>query len=92
MTTATPNDLPATRPPARARLLTVASYDVALDLTDGAGAPGSGTFRSTSTIRFSCSEPGASTHLDLTAPSVRSIVLNGQDVDPATAFDGNRIR
>ncbi len=92
MTTATPNDLTRDEAAIRARLLTVASYDVALDLTDGAGAPGSGTFRSTSSIRFSCSEPGASTHIDLTAPSVRSIVLNGQDVDPATAFDGNRIR
>ncbi|MCY7366283.1 MAG: aminopeptidase N [Frankiaceae bacterium] len=92
MTTATPNDLTRDEAATRARLLTVAAYDVALDLTDGAGAPGSGTFRSTSTIRFSCSEPGASTHVDLTAPSVRSIVLNGQDVDPATAFDGNRIR
>ncbi|CAN5197180.1 aminopeptidase N [soil metagenome] len=92
MTTATPNDLTRDEAATRARLLTVASYDVALDLTDGAGAPGSGTFRSATTVRFSCTEPGASTHLDLTAPAVRSIVLNGQDVDPATAFDGNRIR
>jgi aminopeptidase N len=86
----TQNNLTRAEATERARLLTVASYDVALDLTDGAGAPGERTFRSTSTVRFTCAEPGSSTHLDLTAPSVRSITLNGSPVDVA-AFDGNRI-
>ena len=31
----------------RARLLEVTGYDIALDLTDGHGNPGDGTFRST---------------------------------------------
>jgi len=75
---------------ARARLLTVQSYDVELDLTDGSGAPGEGTFRTTTVVRFSCTEPGAATHLDLTAPTVHEAVLNGRALD-AAAFDGNRL-
>jgi len=75
----------------RARLLTVQSYDVALDLTDGAGSPGEGTFRTTTTVRFSCTEPGAATHLDLTAPAVAEVLLNGEPLDVAATFDGNRI-
>jgi len=73
----------------RARLLEVASYDVVLDLTDGAGAPGETTFRTTSTLRFACSEPGAATYVDLTAPAVREVRLNGELVEPD--FDGNRL-
>ena len=39
----------------RARLLSVESYDVELDLTDGSGEkPGEGTFRSRTTARFRC--------------------------------------
>ena len=40
-------------------------------------------------IRFSASEPGASTFLDLTAPTLLSATLNGQPVDD---FDGNRLQ
>src|SRR3954452_7478005 len=48
----------------RARLLSVAGYDVHLDLTS---APtDSPIFRSTSTARFSCTEPGSTTHIDIT--------------------------
>jgi aminopeptidase N len=46
---AAPNNLTRDEAAERARLLTVASYDVELDLTDGAGAPGEGTFLSRST-------------------------------------------
>ena len=89
MNSATPNNLTRDEAAARAGLLAVASYDVHLDLTDGSGAPGEGTFATTSTIRFTCSEPGAGTHLDLTAPQVDEVVLNGEVVD--APFDGNRI-
>jgi aminopeptidase N len=76
----------------RARLLDVTSYDVQLDLTDGSGEkPGEDTFGSTTTIRFTSTEPGASTYLDLTAPSVTAITLNGGALDPGAVFDGNRI-
>jgi len=70
----------------RAAVLSVDSYDIDLDLT--VEGP---TFASTTVIRFGCSEPGLSTFVDLVAPSVAKITLNGDDVDPATAFDGTRI-
>ncbi|UQA95385.1 aminopeptidase N [Streptomyces halobius] len=76
----------------RGRLLSVDRYDVALDVRsavrhDGAAA----TFRSLTTIRFRCAEPGASTFADLLAPSVTSVTLNGRALDPAVVFDGTRI-
>ena len=69
----------------RARLLTVQSYQVDLDLTAGET-----TFGSATTVRFTCSNPGSDTFIDLTAPEVTEIVLNGAAVDPG-AFDGHRI-
>ncbi|MGZ6792146.1 MAG: aminopeptidase N, partial [Mycobacteriales bacterium] len=76
----------------RARLLAVSSYDVELDLTDGAGEkPGETTFRSRSVVRFACTEPGASTYLDLTATALLSATLNGTALDGG-AFDGNRLQ
>jgi aminopeptidase N len=69
----------------RARLLTVQSYHVDLDLSDGET-----TFSSATTVHFTCTSPGAATFIDLTAPQVREIVLNGTAVDPS-AFDGHRI-
>ena len=85
------NDLRRDEAQERARLLEVARYDVELDLTDGGGRPGEGTFRSRTTIRFRCTEPGAGTHLELTAPSVHGVELNGRSLDVADVFDGNRI-
>ena len=70
----------------RAGLLDVDSYDVALDLTDGAGGPGEGTFRSTTTVRFTCRTPGASTFVDLRGATIRSAVLNGRSLD-VSSFD-----
>ena len=68
---------------ARAELLAVESYDVDLDLTDGAGGPRRATFRSTTTVRFTAAEPGASTFIDLVAAGVRSATLNGRELDVA---------
>jgi aminopeptidase N len=65
----------------RARLLEVLTYDVSLDLTDGDGKPGEQTYRSRSEIRFTCTEPGASTFIEVAADSVESATLNGIDVD-----------
>src|SRR5207244_8693522 len=45
------------------------------------------TFNSATVARFSCAEPGASTFIDILAPQVREILLNGSPIDPATAFD-----
>ncbi|MFG2137342.1 aminopeptidase N [Streptomyces sp. NPDC048650] len=76
----------------RGRLLSVDGYDVALDVRS-AVLPGetAATFRSRTTIRFRCAEPGAATFADLLAPSVTSVTLNGRELDPAEVFDGTRI-
>jgi aminopeptidase N len=66
---------------ARARLLAVQGYDIHLDLTDGAGRPGTSTFRSTTTVEFTSREPGASTFIDLVAETVHSATLNGTALD-----------
>jgi aminopeptidase N len=65
----------------RTRLLTVVSYDITLDLTDGSGNPGDTTFRSITEVTFACSEPGASTFIEVAARSIRSATLNGTPVD-----------
>ncbi|ROS77058.1 aminopeptidase N [Cellulomonas sp. PhB143] len=69
----------------RAALVEVQSYDVDLDLTTGPT-----TFTSTSVVRFTAAA-GASTFVDLVAPSVREVVLNGRSLDPATVFADSRI-
>ncbi|KAB8287790.1 aminopeptidase N [Bifidobacterium ramosum] len=60
-------------------------YAVALDLTVGAKH-----FGSTATITFDAT-PGATTFLDLIADDVSAITLNGQPLDPATAYADSRI-
>src|SRR4029079_5617572 len=65
----------------RARLLDVTSYDISLDLTDGTGGPGEGPFRSVTEVRFTCTEPGASTFIEVAADRLRSVTLNGAEVD-----------
>ncbi len=69
----------------RAQLVSVESYLVELNL-----AGSKTTFGSVSSVSFGCSRPGASTFVELTAPAVTEITLNGQPVDLA-AFDGDRI-
>jgi aminopeptidase N len=63
---------------ARAEILDVESYTVDLDLTTSAT-----TFGSTTVIRFSCSQPGASTFADLVGATIHEITLNGERLDPA---------
>ncbi|MFD5163673.1 aminopeptidase N [Streptomyces hawaiiensis] len=78
----------------RAALLSVDGYEVSLDLRSAVGedsGDGPRTFRSVTTIRFRCSEPGAGTFADLIAPSVTAVSLNGRDLDPGEVFDGSRI-
>ena len=71
----------------RASLLSVATYDVALDLTTGPTS-----FRTRSTVEFTSSEDGADTFIDLIAESVEQITLNGESLDPATHYDGVRVQ
>jgi aminopeptidase N len=74
----------------RGRLLRVSGYDIHLDLTAAAGAEAR-SFRSTTTARFDCSDPGASTHIDITADTVLSATLNGEPVDVESGFTGRRL-
>ncbi|OJZ64979.1 aminopeptidase N [Mycobacterium paraffinicum] len=64
----------------RAALITVDSYHIDLDVTDGKGAPGERTFRSTTTVVFDAL-PGTDTYIDLAAATVRSATLNGHQLD-----------
>jgi aminopeptidase N len=64
----------------RAGLVTVDSYRIVLDLTDGEGKPGEGPFRSTTTVEFDA-QAGADTFIDIAADSIRSATLNGRDID-----------
>ncbi|MGY4982962.1 aminopeptidase N [Streptomyces sp. 900105755] len=77
----------------RAALLSVDGYDVSLDVRSavGEGQDEPRTFRSVTTIRFRCNEPGASSFADLIAPGVTAVTLNGKDLDPGEVFDGTRI-
>ena len=64
----------------RAALITVDSYRISLDLTDGAGKPGEKTFRSTTTVEFEALA-GADTYIDLAAETIHSATLNGAAID-----------
>ncbi len=72
---------------ARAGLVAVDTYEVHLDLTTGAEV-----FRSTTVVRFEAAVAGASTFIDLVAPAVVSVELNGRQLDPAAVADGTRIQ
>ena len=70
----------------RAAIVHDVSYGVELDVsTTGA------TFTSRTVVTFECSEPGATTWLDLIAPAVRSVTLNGTVLDPTEVFVDSRI-
>lgn len=64
----------------RATLVTVDSYHVDLDLTDGNGKPGEHTFHSLTTVEFDALT-GSDTYIDLAADTVCSATLNGLDID-----------
>ncbi|MER5639277.1 aminopeptidase N [Kitasatospora sp. NPDC002227] len=74
----------------RADILTVDSYRVHLDVS-AAEDQAQATFRSTTTLNFRCATPGAATFVDLLAPAVRAVTLNGRALDPAVVFDGARV-
>jgi aminopeptidase N len=64
----------------RAALVTVDSYQISLDITDGNGGPGERTFHSTTTVVFDALA-GADTVIDIAAATVRSATLNGRELD-----------
>ncbi|MEU9338230.1 aminopeptidase N [Streptomyces sp. NPDC048290] len=72
----------------RANLLTVDAYEIDLDLS---GAQEGGTYRSVTTVRFEVAEGGAESFIDLVAPEVHEVTLNGDALDPAEVFQDSRI-
>ncbi len=70
----------------RASLLAVESYTIDLDLTVS-----DKVFESTTVIRFTCSQPGASTFADLVDADLREVTLNGRSLDLAEAYVDSRI-
>ncbi|EST23122.1 aminopeptidase N [Streptomyces niveus NCIMB 11891] len=65
------------------------SYEIDLDLS---GAQEGGSYRSVTTVRFESAEAGAETFIDLVAPAVHQVVLNGKPLDVAVVFRDSRIR
>ncbi|MEU7155373.1 aminopeptidase N [Streptomyces chrestomyceticus] len=75
----------------RARLLSVDAYEIDLDLSGAQEAGEGGTFRSVTMVRFDAAEAGAESFIDLVAPTVHEVVLNGESLDPGTVFADSRI-
>ena len=70
----------------RADVLAVSEYQVTLDLTRGPTV-----FASRTTVRFTAT-PGASSFIDLIAPTVHEVVLNGRSLPVAEVFADSRIQ
>jgi aminopeptidase N len=68
----------------RAALISVERYDVVVDLR---GLYEGDLWAATSTVSFTCHEPGVSTFVDCVG-SVSSVTLNGVELDPASAESG----
>ncbi|MGE2723807.1 aminopeptidase N [Mycolicibacterium pulveris] len=64
----------------RSALVTVDSYRIVLDVTDGDGNPGERTFRSTTTVEFEAL-PGAETYIDIAADTIHRATLNDRPID-----------
>ncbi|MFD0417536.1 aminopeptidase N [Streptomyces sp. NPDC127108] len=84
----------------RAKLLTVDSYEIDLDLSGAQGGgtthsseaeSGGGTYRSVTTVRFDSAEANAETFIDLIAPAVHEVVLNGHALEVGAVFRDSRI-
>jgi aminopeptidase N len=78
----------------RGRLLYVHSYEIAIDVCSAvaaspAGEPPDRALESHTTVRFDCSEPGASTWIDLVAVELVCAELNGTVL---ADYDGARLQ
>lgn len=71
----------------RASLINVLSYEIHLDLTTDEK-----TFASTTKVKFSANQAGASTFIDAITSSVERVVLNGVEQNVAKVSDGVRIQ
>ncbi|MDR3107828.1 MAG: aminopeptidase N [Bifidobacteriaceae bacterium] len=80
-------NLTRTEAVARAQLIADPQYRIELDLR-GDGP----RFASRTTVNFESHETGATTFIDLIAPVVKAVILNGRSLDPAAVFAGDRIQ
>jgi len=64
----------------RAALITVGTYQIDLDVTDGNGGPGERTFRSITKVEFDALA-GGETFIDIAADTIRGATLNGRELD-----------
>ncbi len=71
---------------ARAALVQVDRYDVALELELDPSV-----FRTSTTVHFTARTPGASTWLDFVGDAVERVVLNGRPLDPVASYADGRI-
>ncbi|MFV0426413.1 MAG: aminopeptidase N [Beutenbergiaceae bacterium] len=69
----------------RATTVRTHSYEVSLDLTTDL------TFASSTVVRFDAT-PGSSTFIDLIAPTVHEVILNGSHLDVGEVFADSRIQ
>ncbi|WDF34774.1 aminopeptidase N [Arthrobacter agilis] len=74
----------------RSALLRTETYAVELDLSEARDAR-ERTYRTTTTVVFTCREPGASTFLDFIG-DVTAVELNGTALDTSAVREGARIR
>ncbi|WP_326965090.1 aminopeptidase N [Arthrobacter sp. PL16] len=74
---------------ARSALLETESYTVELDLSQARDARAR-SYRTTSTVVFTCRQPGGGTFLDFIG-DVTAVELNGRTLDPSAVSDGARI-
>ncbi len=70
----------------RSGALHVDSYHIDLDFSRAGDV-----FDSVTVVRFTAREPGGSTFMDLAAPRVRTVTLNGRVLDPAEVYRDGRI-
>ena len=68
----------------RSATITTSSYDIAIDLTDGAGGPGEKTFGTTRSSSLSTPSPGSSTFIDFVGDGIATATLNGRALDVGT--------
>ena len=79
-----PASLTRSEAEARAALIGVRRYDIAVDMTGLLEGP---TIEAVSTVSFTCEEPGASTFVDCVA-EIRHATLNGRTLDLSTVERG----
>src|SRR4051812_19140951 len=83
MTTAGKDNLKRAEAQERARLIGDVSYDIKLNLREGAI-----TFGSETTVKFSCRDTSKATFIDFDAVELQEVIFNGRVLDLKETTDG----